>query len=207
MGPHAARALRTASRIDAGSPALAGNAAASMRLPFRAVTPAASLSSLRATSATEKPEAPNFSATALEMPGPNPTTRIVFPTCPPMMCAMLRLPHVETARQVVLSKATDQRGGAQLSSSLMCMLQVTEAMSGKSVFARMSGIGATAIAMSLLAGCNLGASGQADPDGGAVVAEGGDADDGIQTLADPAAAAAACKHYYAAQYQRCGGPV
>src|SRR5215472_3054635 len=118
MGPHAARALRTASRIDAGSPALAGNAAASMRLPFRAVTPAASLSSLRATSATEKPEAPNFSATALEMPGPNPTTRIVFPTCPPMMCAMLRLPHVETARQVVLSKATDQRGGAQLSSSL-----------------------------------------------------------------------------------------
>jgi hypothetical protein len=39
----------------------------------------ASFSSLRATSATEKPEEPNFSAAALEMPGPNPTTRMVFP--------------------------------------------------------------------------------------------------------------------------------
>jgi hypothetical protein len=83
-------------------------------------------------------------------------------------------------------------------------------MSGKSVFACIGGIGATAIAMCLLLGCNLGTSGQSDaPDSGAAKADGGadDANDGIQTLTDPAAAAAACKHYYAAQYQRCGGPV
>ena len=79
MGPSAARAFPTAARMAAGFPASAGNAAATMPFAFSALTPAARRSSFRATSATEKPDAPNFSATAVEMPGPNPTTRMVFP--------------------------------------------------------------------------------------------------------------------------------
>src|SRR5580658_10747013 len=80
MGPSAARAFPTTARMADGSPALAGNAAASMPFAFSAFTPASSVSWFRATRATEKPDEPNFSATDVEMPGPNPTTRSVFPT-------------------------------------------------------------------------------------------------------------------------------
>jgi hypothetical protein len=79
IGPSAARALLIAARIAAGSAASAWNEAASIPFAFSAFTPAASFSSLRATSATEKPEEPNFSATAVEMPGPNPMTTMFFP--------------------------------------------------------------------------------------------------------------------------------
>jgi hypothetical protein len=41
-------------------------------------TPAARVASLRAIKATENPSAPNFSATAVETPGPKPTMTMVF---------------------------------------------------------------------------------------------------------------------------------
>ena len=45
---------------------------------FKASTPTVSRGWLRATSATENPSPPNFSAIAVETPGPNPTTTMVF---------------------------------------------------------------------------------------------------------------------------------
>src|SRR5262245_18514897 len=73
----APRTLPTTSRIAAGSLRSAGNAPALMPLPSSAFTPAESLSRLRATSATDSPALPNFSATAAEMPGPYPATTMV----------------------------------------------------------------------------------------------------------------------------------
>jgi hypothetical protein len=67
-----------AARMAAGSPASAWKAAAVTPFACRARTPAASRASLRATSATPKPSAPNFSATALDTPGPKPTTTMAF---------------------------------------------------------------------------------------------------------------------------------
>ena len=77
-GPNAVRALPIAARIEAGSLASAANATAATPFAFSAATPASRRAWLRATSATEKPSAPNFSATAVEIPGPNPTITIDF---------------------------------------------------------------------------------------------------------------------------------
>src|ERR1035437_3719140 len=79
-GPSAARTLATIALTALGSPRAVGNAAALTSLASSAATPAASLSAPRATNATENPSAPNFFATASEIPGPYPHTMIVSET-------------------------------------------------------------------------------------------------------------------------------
>src|SRR5579864_2307303 len=78
MGPSSARRALIAARICAGSAASAGDVAAAIPLILSAATPAARRSLLRPTSPTEKPSAPNFSATAVALPGPKPTTTMFF---------------------------------------------------------------------------------------------------------------------------------
>lgn len=68
IGLSAARTFAIMAFTDAGSPRSAGSAAALMPFAASAFAPATSLSSLRATMATEKPSARSFSATAWEIP-------------------------------------------------------------------------------------------------------------------------------------------
>jgi hypothetical protein len=85
IAPNLARTLPKAARTAAGSLASAAKAAAEIPLAESAETPAARCSSFRATIATEKPSAPNFSATAVEIPVPNPTMTMVFDMVAPML--------------------------------------------------------------------------------------------------------------------------
>src|SRR5215469_10549951 len=82
IGPRRARESRMAARMAAGWLASAGKAAASTPLARSARAPSSSRDAVRPTSATENPSRPNLPATALETPGPNPTTTMVFDITP-----------------------------------------------------------------------------------------------------------------------------
>src|SRR5580693_3499074 len=109
IGPSSARALAMAARIAAGSDASAENAAAATPLAFRAWAPVARRSSLRATRATAKPSASNVSATAVEMPGPKPTTTMVFDMGSPTP----RLSEDDYSSRPRGSRATSAQHGGQ----------------------------------------------------------------------------------------------
>src|SRR5579872_2583319 len=86
-----------------GSAASAGKEAAAMSFAFSAATPALRRSLFRAMSATWKPSAPNFCATALEIPGPNPTMTMVFDICPPQIRVKSTVLHRAHERPQVLA--------------------------------------------------------------------------------------------------------